>query len=63
VRGAVGTYVSEFSGEFVPAIEMGAVLEDIAGTIHVHPTLTEPFHELALRPWVTRSIWRAVDWD
>jgi len=55
--------VSEFSGEFVPAIEMGAVLEDIAGTVHVHPTLTEPFHESTLRPWVTRSIWRAVDWD
>jgi dihydrolipoamide dehydrogenase len=28
---------------------MGAVLEDIAGTIHVHPTLTEAFHESALR--------------
>jgi dihydrolipoyl dehydrogenase len=28
---------------------MGAVVEDIAGTIHVHPTLTETFHESALR--------------
>jgi dihydrolipoamide dehydrogenase len=46
---AVGTHVSELSGEFVHAIEMGAVLEDIAGTIHVHPTLTEAFHESALR--------------
>ena len=46
---AVGTHVSELSGEFVLAIEMGAVLEDIAGTIHVHPTLTEAFHESALR--------------
>ena len=27
---------------------MGAVLEDISGTIHVHPTLTEAFHEAAL---------------
>jgi dihydrolipoamide dehydrogenase len=46
---AVGTHVSELSGEFAHAIEMGAVLEDIAGTIHVHPTLTEAFHESALR--------------
>ena len=46
---AVGAHVSEMSGEFVHAIEMGAVLEDIAGTIHVHPTLTEAFHESALR--------------
>jgi dihydrolipoamide dehydrogenase len=30
-------------------MEMGAVLEDVAGTIHVHPTLTEAFHEAALR--------------
>jgi dihydrolipoamide dehydrogenase len=28
---------------------MGAVLEDIAGTIHVHPTLSEATHEAALR--------------
>lgn len=46
---AVGAHVSEMSGEFAHAIEMGAVLEDIAGTIHVHPTLTEAFHESALR--------------
>lgn len=46
---AVGLHVSEMSGEFVHAIEMGAVLEDVAGTIHVHPTLTEAFHESALR--------------
>lgn len=46
---AVGLHVSELSGEFVHAIEMGAVLDDIAGTIHVHPTLTEAFHESALR--------------
>jgi dihydrolipoamide dehydrogenase len=46
---AVGTHVSELSGEFVHAIEMGSVLEDVAGTIHVHPTLSEAFHESALR--------------
>ena len=46
---AVGQHVSELSGEFALALEMGAVLEDIAGTIHVHPTLTEATHEAALR--------------
>lgn len=46
---AVGAHVSELSGEFAHALEMGALLEDIAGTIHVHPTLTEAFHEAALR--------------
>jgi len=46
---AVGDHVSELSGEFALALEMGARLEDIAGTIHVHPTLSEAFHEAALR--------------
>jgi dihydrolipoamide dehydrogenase len=46
---AVGAHVSELSGEFALALEMGAVLEDIAGTIHAHPTLAEAFHESALR--------------
>ncbi len=46
---AVGAHVAELSGEFSLALEMGAVLEDIAGTIHVHPTLSEAFHESALR--------------
>ena len=46
---AVGAHVSELSGEFVHAIEMGAVIEDIAGTIHAHPTLSEAFGEAALR--------------
>ena len=46
---AVGAHVSEMSGEFVHAIEMGAVIEDIAGTIHAHPTLSEAFGEAALR--------------
>ncbi len=45
---AVGAHVSELSGEFALALEMGAVLEDIAGAIHVHPTLTEAFAESAL---------------
>ena len=46
---AVGAHVSEMSGEFATALEMGATLEDVAGTIHVHPTLTEGFHEAAQR--------------
>ncbi|HEX4532684.1 MAG TPA: dihydrolipoyl dehydrogenase [Rhizomicrobium sp.] len=46
---AVGAHVAEMSGEFSLALEMGATLEDIAGTIHVHPTLSEAFHESALR--------------
>ena len=46
---AVGAHVSDLSGEFVHALEMGAVLDDIAGTIHAHPTLSEAFHESALR--------------
>lgn len=46
---AVGRHVSELSGEFATALEMGAVLEDVAGTIHVHPTLSEAVHEAALK--------------
>ena len=46
---AVGAHVAELSAEFALALEMGAVLEDLAGTIHVHPTLSEAFHEAALR--------------
>lgn len=45
---AVGAHVAELSGEFALAIEMGALLEDIAGTIHVHPTLSEGFAESAM---------------
>lgn len=45
---AVGRHVSELSGEFSLAVEMGALLEDIAGTIHAHPTLSEAFHESVL---------------
>jgi dihydrolipoamide dehydrogenase len=46
---AVGTHVAELSGEFVHAIEMGALIEDITGTIHAHPTLGEAFGEASLR--------------
>jgi dihydrolipoamide dehydrogenase len=46
---AVGTGVSELSAGFALALEMGARLEDIAGTIHAHPTQSEAFQEAALR--------------
>ena len=46
---AVGHGVSELSAAFGLAIEMGARLEDIAGTIHAHPTQGEAFQEAALR--------------
>ena len=41
----VGTHISELDGEWTLALEMGAVLEDIAHTIHAHPTMTEMTHE------------------
>jgi dihydrolipoamide dehydrogenase len=46
---AVGGAVSELSAAFVQSIEMGAQLEDVAGTIHAHPTLGEAVQEAALR--------------
>ncbi|MFO1079300.1 MAG: dihydrolipoyl dehydrogenase [Reyranellaceae bacterium] len=46
---AVGPGVSELSAAFGLALEMGARLEDVAGTIHAHPTLGEAFHEASLR--------------
>jgi dihydrolipoamide dehydrogenase len=45
---AVGRQVAEMAGEFAHALAMGAVLEDVAHTIHVHPTLGEAFGEAAL---------------
>lgn len=46
---AVGVGVSELSSAFAQSLEMGARLEDIAGTIHAHPTLGEAVQEAALR--------------
>jgi dihydrolipoamide dehydrogenase len=46
---AVGTHVAELSASFSLALEMGARLEDVAATVHVHPTLSEGFREAALR--------------
>jgi len=46
---AAGPGVSELSAAFSLALEMGARLEDIAGTIHAHPTQSEAFAEAALK--------------
>ncbi|MCO5152141.1 MULTISPECIES: dihydrolipoyl dehydrogenase [unclassified Shinella] len=46
---AVGAGVSELSSAFSLALEMGARLEDVAGTIHAHPTRSEGLQEAALK--------------
>jgi len=46
---AVGVGVSELAGGFTKSIELGAQLEDVARTIHAHPTLGEAVQEAALR--------------
>lgn len=46
---AVGEGVSELSAAFSLAIEMGARLEDIAATVHAHPTQSEALQEACLR--------------
>ncbi|WP_262695405.1 dihydrolipoyl dehydrogenase [Kordiimonas aquimaris] len=46
---AVGKGVAELSAAFSLALEMGACLQDIAGTIHAHPTQSEGFQEAALK--------------
>ena len=44
----VGPEASELIAEFGLAIEMGATLEDVAATIHTHPTLSEAVMEAAM---------------
>jgi dihydrolipoamide dehydrogenase len=44
----VGPEASELVAEVTLAIEMGATLEDLAATVHVHPTLSEAVHEAAM---------------
>lgn len=46
---AVGKGVAELSAAFSLALEMGACLQDVAGTIHAHPTQSEGFQEAALK--------------
>ena len=45
--GIVGPQAGELISESVLAIEMGATAEDIAFSIHPHPTLTETIMEAA----------------
>jgi len=44
----VGPMASELIAEAVLAMEYAASSEDIARTIHAHPTLSEVVHEAAL---------------
>ena len=46
---AVGEGVSELSAAFTLALEMGARLEDVAATVHAHPTRSEAFHEACMK--------------
>ncbi|MBI3171755.1 MAG: dihydrolipoyl dehydrogenase [Hydrocarboniphaga effusa] len=44
----VGPYVSEMIAESVLALEYAATTEDVALTMHAHPTLSETFHDAVL---------------
>jgi dihydrolipoamide dehydrogenase len=46
---AVGAGVAELAAAFAQSLELGAQLEDVAGTIHAHPTLGEAVQEAALK--------------
>jgi dihydrolipoamide dehydrogenase len=43
----VGPEASELVAELTLAVELGARLEDLIGTIHTHPTLAEAVREAA----------------
>lgn len=45
--GIVGTHAGELVAEAVLGVELAAVAEDLAGTIHTHPTLSETLAEAA----------------
>jgi dihydrolipoamide dehydrogenase len=45
----VGAGISELAAAFGLALEMGARIEDIAGTVHAHPTQGEGLMECALK--------------
>lgn len=53
---AVGVAVSELSSAFAQSLEMGARLEDIAGTIHAHPTSARQCRRRHCGPWATHCI-------
>lgn len=44
---ATGPHVSELASAFALALEMGSTVEDIAATIHAHPTVSEAIGEAA----------------
>lgn len=44
----VGPEASELIAEVALGIELGATVEDLATTVHVHPTLSEAVHEAAM---------------
>jgi len=44
----LGPHASEMIAEVVIAMEFNASAEDIARTVHAHPTLSEAMHEAAL---------------
>ncbi len=46
--GIVGPRAGDLIAEAVLAMEMGACIEDLAATIHAHPTLSETINEAAL---------------
>ncbi len=44
----VGTLTTELIAELTLAVELGATVEDVANTMHAHPTYSEVVHEAAL---------------
>jgi dihydrolipoamide dehydrogenase len=50
----VGPHASELICAGVLAIEMAATPDDLAATVHAHPTLSEGLHEAARR-WITQT--------
>jgi len=51
----VGPDASELVAELALAVELGATLEDVDATVHIHPTLSEAVHE-AIKGARDRSI-------
>ena len=54
----VGSGIAELSAAFSLALEMRARLEDVAATIHAHPTQSEGFPGPLSRLWVIRSTYK-----
>jgi dihydrolipoamide dehydrogenase len=46
---AIGAGVAGLAAAFSLALEMGARLEDVAATVHAHPTQGEAFLEASLK--------------